>query len=298
MENEIEYVPAKTLITAHKNHPHWFEYDYNMNIYRGCCHGCIYCDSRSDCYRIEDFDRVRVKENALQTINSDLLSKRKSGIVATGSMSDPYNPLEKTLNLSRGALELFNRYLYGAAIFTKSNLIARDTDILSEISSHSSVLCCISITCASDDLSRKIEPHAPPSSARFAAVRALSDAGIYVGVLLSPILPFITDDNENIRTTVKMARDAGAKFVYSTLGVTLRANQRKYYYDRLDELFPGVKYRYLRGYENRYVCNSRDIPGTQKIFAEQCAGTEMVYKMRDIIKGYRGHEPEQLSLFR
>jgi len=298
MENEIEYIPAKTLVTAYKPSPHWFEYDYNMNIYRGCCHGCIYCDSRSDCYRIEDFDRVRAKENALQIINHDLLSKRKSGIVASGSMSDPYNPFEEKLRLTRGALELFDRYLYGAAIFTKSNLIARDADILSEISSHSSVFCCLSITCASDDLSLKIEPNAPPSSARFAAVRALSDAGIYVGVLLAPILPFITDDDENIRTTVKMARNAGAAFVYSTLGVTLRANQRQYYYDRLDELFPGLKYRYIRGFGNKYFYNSRDIPGLQAIFAQECAGSGMVHKMRDIVRGYRKSEPEQLSFFR
>lgn len=295
---DIEYVPAKTLVTAHKNVPHWFEYDYNMNIYRGCCHGCIYCDSRSDCYRIKDFDRVRVKKDALQIIYNDLLSKRRSGIIASGSMSDPYNPLERGLKLTRGALELFNRFLYGAAIFTKSGLIARDADILSEINGHSGVLCCITITCASDELALKIEPNAPSSTERFKTIRTLSDAGIYAGVLMAPILPYITDDDENIRSIVRRARDSGARFVYSNLGVTLRGNQRQYYYDRLDEHFPGLKYRYIRSYGNKYFYGARSAKELQRIFAEECAHSGLAYKMPDIVRGYKGAEPEQLSLFR
>ena len=197
-----------------------------MNIYKGCCHGCIYCDSRSDCYGIEDFDRVRIKENSINLIEKDLKSKRKKGIVATGAMSDPYNPFEEKFLLTRKALELIDKYNYGAAIATKSDLIIRDIDVLKRIKEHSPVLCKITITTADDELSKKIEPNVCLSSERFKAIKKLSDEGIYTGILLMPILPFINDTEENIISIVRKAKENGAKFVYPAFGVTLRSNQR------------------------------------------------------------------------
>ena len=135
----IEYIPAKTIVTKTKD-SQWFGIDYNMNIYRGCCHGCIYCDSRSDCYHIKDFDQVKAKENALMLIRNDLRRKVKKGVVGTGSMSDPYNPFEKNLNLTRHSLELIDAFGFGIAIATKSTLILRDTDILESIKEHSPIL--------------------------------------------------------------------------------------------------------------------------------------------------------------
>ncbi|MDR0472880.1 MAG: radical SAM protein, partial [Treponema sp.] len=172
----IEYIPAKTIVSKTKNHS-WFGADYNMNIYRGCSHGCIYCDSRSLCYRIENFDAIKAKQDALRIIRDNLLKKRKPGIVATGSMSDPYNPLEKELKLTRNALELLNAYRFGAAVATKSNLVVRDTAVFKDIQAHSPVIIKISITTSDDSMSKIIEPNAPVSSERFEAVKELTDNG-------------------------------------------------------------------------------------------------------------------------
>jgi DNA repair photolyase len=155
----IETIGAKTIVTKTKSNG-WFGCDYNMNIYRGCSHGCIYCDSRSDCYRVTDFDTVRAKENALRIISDDLRRKVKTGVVATGAMSDPYNLFEKELRLTRRALELIAAYGFGIAIDTKSDLITRDLDILQEISRNAPALCKLTITTADDGLCRKIEPRA------------------------------------------------------------------------------------------------------------------------------------------
>jgi len=173
----MDYVPAKTIVTRTKSSA-WFGIDYNMNIYRGCCHGCIYCDSRSDCYRIDDFDTVKAKQNALQIIRNDLRRKVRTGVVGTGSMSDPYNPFERELQLTRHALELIDAYGFGAAIATKSDLLLRDIDILQSIQQHSPVLCKLTITTADDTLCKKIEPHVANSTKRFAALEQLAKAGL------------------------------------------------------------------------------------------------------------------------
>jgi DNA repair photolyase len=178
----MEYISAKTIVTRTKSTA-WFGTEYNMNIYKGCCHGCIYCDSRSDCYHVGDFDRVRTKENALAIIRDDLRRKTKTGVVSTGAMSDPYNPFEEELQLTRHALELINAYHFGVAIDTKSPLVTRDIDVFKEIKEHSPVLVKITITSADDGLCQKIEPNVAVSSERFKAVKELSDNGIYCGVL-------------------------------------------------------------------------------------------------------------------
>lgn len=239
----MDYIPAKTIVCTNKGTA-WFGTQYNMNIYKGCCHGCIYCDSRSDCYHVEDFDRVRAKENALAIIRDDLRRKVRTGVIATGAMSDPYNPFEKELELTRHALELINAYEFGVAIDTKSTLVTRDIDILTEIKSHSPVLVKMSITTADDVLCKKIERHVAVTSERFQAIKQLSDNGIYCGVLLMPVLPFINDTKENILGIVRLAKENGAKFVYPDFGVTLRSNQQIYFYERLDELFPGMSEKY------------------------------------------------------
>jgi len=192
----MEYIKAKKLISQYAYDNSWFDINYNMNIYKGCCHGCIYCDSRSECYQIEDFDRVRAKENAIESIGKELKGKRRKGVIGTGAMSDPYNPLEKKFQLTRGALEEVNKYNFGISIATKSPLITRDIDILKKISSHSPVLIKMTITTFDDDLCKRIEPNVPCSSERFKAIKQLSDNGIYTGILLMPILPFINDTEE------------------------------------------------------------------------------------------------------
>ena len=294
----METVPAKTIVTRVKNG--WFGNDYNMNIYRGCCHGCIYCDSRSECYHIDDFDRVRVKENALAIIRDDLRRKVRTGVVGTGSMSDPYNPFEKELQLTRHALELLDAYGFGVDIATKSDLIVRDIDILTGIREHSPVLCKLTVTTADDALAARLEPHAPPSSARLTAIRRLSGSGLFAGILLMPVLPFLEDNEENVLEIVRRAAENGARFIYPAFGVTLRQNQRVYFLDRLEEAFPGrgLKDTYIRRYGETYECRSPRAKALWEAFRQACDRFGLLYEMRDFVRAYRqGYGDGQLSLF-
>lgn len=293
----MEYIPAKTIVTKTKNSS-WFGTDYNMNIYKGCCHGCIYCDSRSSCYRIEHFDQVRAKENALMIIRDDLRRKVKTGVVMSGSMSDPYNPFEKEMKLTRHALELIDAFGFGAAVATKSSLVTRDIDLFQSIREHSPVLLKVTITTADDGLSRILEPGAPISSERFEAVRRLSEAGLFTGILLMPVLPFITDQEENIRKITELARAAGAKYIYAAFGVTLRENQREYYFEQLRKFAPELVETYVRRYGTQYQCPSPAAGKLYRVFASECRSAGLHYTMNDIVMAYkRGYEYEQLSLF-
>lgn len=293
----IEYIPAKTIVTRTKS-SEWFGTDYNMNIYKGCCHGCIYCDSRSDCYHIEDFHKVRAKENALLILRDDLRRKVKKGVIGTGAMSDPYNPFEKELCLTRHALELINAFEFGVAIATKSPLITRDIDILKDIKEHSPVLCKMTVTTSDDKLSKKIEPGAAVSSERFEALRVLRENDIFAGILLMPVLPFIEDNEENILAIVRQAAASKVNFIYPAFGMTLRQNQRDYYYGKLNELFPEMNYvgKYRKQYGEYYECRSPRAGKLYRSFAEQCGQLGILYKMKDIIHAYKkGYGDNQLN---
>lgn len=296
-EYRVPTVPAKTIVTRTKNNA-WFGTDYTMNLYRGCCHGCIYCDSRSECYQIEAFDSVRVKENALLLVERELRAKRKKGLIGTGSMSDPYNPWEKTLALTRGALQLIERYQFGVAIATKSPLVQRDADVLNRIGEKAPAIVKMTITTAEDALCQKIEPHVAPASKRFEALEALSRAGIYCGILLMPLLPYINDTKENVLAIVQRAADCGVKFIYPGFGVTLRDTQQLYFYQQLDRLFPGIKAHYL-AMGNSYVYPSPKAQRLMDVFQTACEENGIVYRMAEIIKQSQrdNTKTEQLSFF-
>lgn len=295
----MEYVPAKTIVTRTKN-ASWFGTDYNMNIYRGCSHGCIYCDSRSDCYHNDRFDQVKVKADALRIIRDDLSRKVKTGVVGTGAMSDPYNPLERELLLTRHALELLEAYGFGVAIDTKSDLIVRDIDVLTSIARTMPVLCKLTVTTCDDSLAAKVEPHAPPPSRRLAALERLSRAGLFTGVLMMPVLPFIEDNADNLRTIVDRAADAGARFLYPALGMTCRSGQREYFYQQLEERFPGegLPERYRRQYRERYSCTSPRARALWDVVQERCVQRGLLYSMpRIVAASRRNYTMDQLSLF-
>ncbi|MCP1101078.1 DNA repair photolyase [Aequitasia blattaphilus] len=297
---KVEYIEAKTIVTRSNGGNSWFGMDYNMNIYKGCSHGCIYCDSRSDCYGVNDFDEVRVKKDALIIIRDELRRKVKKGVIATGAMSDPYNPLEKELKLTRNALELMNAFEFGVAIATKSDLILRDIEVLKSITEHSPVLCKITITTADDELSKKIEPGAPLSSRRFEVLRELGNAGIFSGILLMPVLPFLEDSRENILNIIHQAKEAGAKFIYPAFGVTLRGNQRDWFFKCLEEQFPneGLQEKYIKSYRNNYKCVSGKARELWGVFSKECEKQGILYKMKDIIHVYKSpYKIEQLNLF-
>ncbi|MCL2739787.1 MAG: radical SAM protein [Oscillospiraceae bacterium] len=295
---EIQYIPAKTIVTAKKS-TQWFGADHNMNIYRGCCHGCIYCDSRSDCYREDNFDVVKAKEDALRIIRDELRRKVRSGIISTGSMSDPYNPFEEELKLTRHSLELINAFKFGVTIATKSPLVTRDIDILQDIKKHSPLLVKMTITTADDELCKKLEPNVAPTSERIAALKTLSDAGIYCGILMMPILPYINDTEESVLSIVNMAKECGAKFVYPSFGVTMRDSQREYFYSKLKEIYPELVETYKKKFGTYYKCSSPHASKLWNIFKSECDRLGLLYDIRDITSSYKiGYGDIQFSFFK
>ena len=242
----MDYIPAKHILIRSKSTA-WFGTDHTVNLYRGCCHGCLYCDSRSDCYRNPDFDRVTAKADALRILRDELARKVRPAFIGMGAMSDPYNPFEEELLLTRHALELIDAYDCGVSVDTKSDLIVRDIDLYQSIQAHSPVICKITVTTVDEELAAKVEPRAPSPARRLEAIRKLAEAGLFCGVLLMPVLPFLEDRPEQVLSVVDRSADAGAKFIYSGFGVTMRQGQREYFLRELDRAFPGehLSRRYL-----------------------------------------------------
>ncbi len=295
----MQSIPAKTILSKNKYPHYWFGNDYNMNLYRGCHHGCIYCDSRSECYQNDEFDIVKVKENALDILNRELMKKKTKGVIGIGAMSDSYNGFEKDMQVTRGALKLIRDYHFGVSLETKSDLVIRDIDLFLDIQKYNDVIIKMTITTFDDELSKIIEPHVSVSSKRFEAIQKMSEAGIFTGILMHPILPFINDTEENVKEMVRLAHVHKAKFIHSYFGVTLRDRQRDYYYQKLDEHFPGLKEKYLKRYGVRYECRSKNSQHLQYVFQKECQKYGLLYKMEDIINAYKKHQikTEQLSLF-
>ena len=295
----MDFIKTKTILTKVNYGKDWYGVDYNMNLYRGCSHGCIYCDSRSNCYHIDNFDTPKGKENALAILENELSKKREKGVVGIGSMSDTYNPFEKEYEQTRNALKLLSKYNFGVSIDTKSDLILRDLDILKEINKKNNVIIKFTITTPNDELSKVIEPRVCPSSKRFEAIKELTDNGIFAGIMMNPVLPFITDSEEDIKELVRLAHENGAKFIQTYMGMTLRENQRDYYYEQLDKHFKGLKEKYIKYYGEKYNCPVPNYKRLYKIFTDECDKYGILYNMEDIIKVYKKEikETEQMSLF-
>lgn len=266
----IREIRAKTLL-AHIRHPDsWFGIKYNMNLYRGYEHQCIYCDSRSECYQIEDFRDVLVKVNALELLDQELARKRVKGIVGTGSMNDPYTPAEAHLNMTGRALAIIAKHGFPVHILTKSDLVLRDLDTLRAINARSRAIVSFTVTTTDDALARIVEPGAPPPSARLAALAVLAQQGITTGVTMMPILPFLEDTAENVTAIVEAAHAAGAAHILPGFGMTLRDRQRAWYYEQLDHHFPGLRQRYERAFGQCYHAPCRDVPRLERLFADLC----------------------------
>jgi len=276
----VRYIEAKTILSKLREKDSLFGLTYNMNLYRGCQHGCIYCDTRSECYGIKDISGISVKKNALELLRKELRTKRKNkGTIGTGSMNDPYMPIEKELQLTRNALAIVAQEKFPVHIITKSDLVARDIDLLQEISKVYAAVS-FTITTTNDALSGKIEPQAPKSSERFKAMERLAGKGIYTGITLMPVLPFINDTKENIETLVKRAKNAGASYVLPIFGVTLRKGSREYFYKMLENNFPSLKRRYEISFGEKYICNSPDYKTLNHTFKALAKELGMKRKMQ------------------
>lgn len=294
----MEYIDAKTIVTNNKGQNRdYLAAEYTMNIYHGCSHGCIYCFARSDYYHIQEFDCVKAKKDALRIIRDDLRRKVKPGIVITGGMSDPYNPLEKELKLTGNALELLNAFSFGICILTKSDLVIRDTDVLKDIREHSPVNVSFTITCADDEMCSKIEPNVAKSSQRFKAVEHLARNGIITGVLMDPVLPYLTDTMENIREMVKKAKYYGAGYIYASMGVTMEGIQREYFYQQAEKIMPGISEKYKKRFKEYYRCRPPRQKKLWDAFAEECEKQNIIYNMRAVNQKIRsGYDISVLSI--
>lgn len=274
-----------------------------MNLYRGCTHGCIYCDSRSSCYQMHhDFEDIEVKTNAPQLLEYALKSKRKKCMIGTGSMSDPYMHCEEQLKLTRRCLELIDFYGFGLAIQTKSDRILRDLDLLKSINHKSKCVVQITMTTYDDDLCRIIEPNVCPTSGRAEVLNILREEGIPTVVWMSPILPYINDTEENIRGLLKICKEAKVYGILAFgIGMTLRDGNRQYYYKQLDRHFPGLKQRYMKEFGNSYEVVSPNHPYLWKLLQEECQAAGIVCNADDLFAYMHAYkdktEGEQLSLW-
>ena len=274
-----------------------------MNLYRGCSHGCIYCDSRSKCYQMNhDFEDIEVKENALELLEAALRRKRKRCMIGTGAMTDPYLPLEKKLGYTRKALLLIEKYGFGVALQTKSDLVLRDLDILRQINEKTKAVVQMTLTTADEKLCRIIEPNVSTTNERFEALKALRDAGIPTVVWLCPVLPFINDTEENIRTILGMCVEAGVRGVLCFgMGLTLREGNREYFYRQLDIHFPRLKERYIRTYGNNYVVDSPRSTELMRLYHRICEENGILHNNDQIFEYLRKFEEknaaEQLCLW-
>lgn len=287
----MHYVQAKGILSSGNG----------MNLYRGCQHGCIYCDSRSVCYGMTHaFEDIEVKENALSLLEKALKGKRRRCMIGTGAMTDPYIPLEEELQYTRRAMELVYRYGFGFTLITKSARMLRDIDLLKKINDSTKCVVQMTLTTFDESLCRKLEPNVSTSAERFHALEALRDAGIPTVVWLCPILPYINDTEENLRGVLNYCVRAKVKGVLSFgMGLTLREGNREYFYRQLDRHFPGLKERYIREYGNAYSLESPNAGRLTPLFHKICEENHILHQNDAIFRYLNRFEEksQQLSLF-
>lgn len=274
-----------------------------MNLYRGCSHGCIYCDSRSKCYHMEHpFEDIEVKENAIELLEHFLNHKRKKCMIGTGSMTDPYIPLEMKIGNVRKALNLIYEKGFGFTVITKSNSILRDLDLFDKINKKTKCVVQMTLTTYDEDLCRKIEPNVSTTKERFEVLKQLRDMGIPTVVWLTPILPFINDTKENISGILNMCIEAKVYGIVSFgMGLTLREGNREYFYKQLDKIFPGLKEKYIQTYGNKYIIESPNNECLMKFFHQKCKENGIIHNNEQIFDYIQKFEEKsigkQLSLW-
>lgn len=272
-----------------------------MNIYRGCQHNCIYCDSRSLCYGMEhDFEDIEVKQNAPFLLEKALKSKRKKCMIGTGAMTDPYIPLERELKLTRQCLEIIDKYGFGATVLTKSADVLRDLDLFKSINNKSKAVVQMTLTTYDESLCRIIEPNVSSTKERFESLKTFRDNGIPTVVWLDPFLPFINDTEENIRGLLDYCVKAKVKgIICFDIGLTLRSGNREYFYKQLDRHFPKLKEKYIRTYGNSYQITSKNSGKLMKIITDVCRKNGIMCNVNEVFAYLHKFESkeEQLTLF-
>lgn len=263
-----------------------------MNIYRGCQHQCIYCDTRSKVYQLGNLRHIRIKENALELLELSLRKLRKKGTIGTGSMNDPYMPIEKSEKLYQRAFSLIEKYKFPLHIITKSSLVIRDAEMIKKISKTYAAVS-FTITTLDDELAKKIEPGATLPSERIQAMQLLSNMGVYTGVVLTPVLPYLTNSKDNVISIVNATAKAGGKYILGWMGLTQREGQREYFYRKLDELFPGLSEKYHKLYKWNNNCPVPNHKELYQSFNDYCKTNSLAQKMNF----YSQNGPIQYKLF-
>lgn len=284
----MHYVTSKGILSA-KN---------GINLYRGCSHGCIYCDSRSKCYHMDhEFEDIEVKENAIELLEDALKRRRRKCMIGTGSMTDPYIPPEIEIGNVRKALFLIYEYGFGVTLITKSSRILRDLDLLKKINDKTKCVVQMTMTTYDESLCRKIEPNVSTTYERFEALKKFRDAGIPTVVWLSPILPYINDTEENINGILDMCIEAEVYgIICFGMGVTLREGNREYFYKQLDSEFPGVKDKYIQQYGNRYIIESSSNNKLMDLFNKKCSENRIVHNNEQIFQFLNTFEEKQKDI--
>ena len=272
-----------------------------MNLYRGCAHGCVYCDSRSRCYQFtHPFEDIEVKRNAPELLEAILRKKRKRIMIGTGSMSDPYQPCEEEICLTRRCLELIDRYGFGATVITKSDRVLRDVDLFESIHHKAKSVLQMTLTVTDDELSRILEPNVFPISRRYEVLKEFQRWSIPTVVWMTPLLPFLTDTDENFAQLMDWCLDAGVRgIICFNIGMTLREGDREYYYQALDSHFHGLSDRYRAAYENAYEVVSDNSGRLMAKFHEICEARGILHEPEECF-AYLRELPErepQLSMF-
>ncbi len=276
---------------------------HSLNIYRGCSHGCIYCDSRSKCYQMKHaFEDIEVKQNAPQILENELRRKRKKVMIVTGAMSDPYLHLERELQYTKGCLEVIEKYGFGISILTKSDLILRDLSLLKQIHEQSKCVVQVTLTTSDEKLCKQLEPHVSTTSQRIEILKRCKEAGIPTVVWLGPFLPFINDDMHNVKQLLAQCIAQKVKgIVCFGIGVTMRQGNREYFYKQLDVLFPKMKEQYQRHFRNQYICGSRNHYAIMNEIKRVCKAHHIMYDVNRIFEYINQYETkqiqEQLSFF-
>lgn len=274
-----------------------------MNIFRGCTHGCIYCDSRSKCYNMDhDFEDVEVKVNALELLETAIRKKRNKCMIGTGSMCDPYIPLEEDIRYTRKCLEIINRYGFGFTVITKSNRILHDLDLLKSINEKSKCVVQMTLTTYDEDLCKILEPNVSNTKERFETLKILNENNIPTVVWMSPFLPYINDTEENLRGILNYCIKAKVNgIIFFGIGLTLREGNREYFYEKLDKHFPGLKQKYQRKYGYSYEIMSNNNQKLSASFYETCKSHNIICNNREIFTYLNTYESkdetEQLTLF-
>lgn len=274
-----------------------------MNIYRGCTHGCIYCDARSSCYQMNhQFEDIEVKINAPELLEKALKSKRKKCMIGTGAMSDPYLHIEENLGLTRKCLEIIDYYGFGLSIQTKSDRILRDLDLLKSIHKKSKCVVQMTMTTYDEELCKIIEPHVCTTKRRAEVLNIMKEEGIPTICWLTPILPYINDTEENIEGILDYCIEAKVYgILYFDVGMTLRDGDRQYYYRKLDEHFPGLKNTYIKKFGSAYQVPSPKRKQLNELIKQQCSKNNIVCNTNQLFEYMHLYEDkqagEQLSLF-